>query len=384
MIVLGGGDNGSPDLERGPGRPSSSMWLLLAVIGLFASLIAFVVVPQEETPTTAQPGGLDAPPEPPSAFVQTTVSTPSNVPDLALGWREATLFRPGWQVNSVDHGPDGWLAVSGQVPTIAHVSDNAVLWHAHTVRGLSVENAVAAVGDGMMAIFGSNQYEQPVGERAVGAISNDRGLTWSTIGLDGLVSVSDVQIVDGRVLVAGSTGTEPGFQWSNEGRAALWEVIDGRLVDLGLDTTNRSRANAIVAGSDSEVRVFGHTDEGATVWTSANGERTAMPELDPFGSRSFLDVEAVDDGFVALVGAPGSTEGRWLWTSRERRCVAGGGNDVGWAGELHSCRSTGAVRTSRSGGAVAMGRRGDAPLDLPGHRDRLGERRAALRPRNPR
>ena len=317
VIVLGGGDDGIPDLERRPGRRSSPVWLLLAVLGLFVSVIAFVVVPQEETPTTAQPGGLDAPPEPPSAFVQTTVSLPSNVPDLALGWRQATLFRPGWQVNSVDHGPDGWLAVSGQVPTIAHVSDNAVLWHAHTVRGLTVENAVAAVGEGLMAIFGSNQYEQPGGERAVGAISRDRGSTWSTIGLDGLVSVSDVQIVDGRVLVAGSIGTVPGFQWNNEGRAALWEVIDGRLVDLGLDTTNRSRANAIVVGPDSEVRVFGHTDEGATVWTAGNGERTAMPEIDPLGSRTFLDVEILDPGLVALVGVPGSTEGRWLWTSRD-------------------------------------------------------------------
>ncbi len=315
VIVLGGDRNNGPTVERRPGRRGSPLWLLVAVLGLFAALIAFVVIPQEEPPTTAAPGGLNAPSEPPSAFVQSTPTTVADAPALALGWREATLVRPGWTVSSVDHGPDGWLAVSGDMPTVAHVSDNAVLWHAHTVHGLVVENAVAAVGEGLMAVFGSSEYAAPAGARAIGAISADRGVTWTTVDHRGLVSVSDVEIVDGRVLVAGSVGTVPGFGWNNDGRAVLWEVVDGELVDLGIAATDRSAANAIVADPSSQIFVLGHTDAGAAVWTPGGSGPVVVTELDEFGSRSFLDVEYVDSGLVALVGVPGGTDGRWLWTS---------------------------------------------------------------------
>ena len=301
VIVLGG--DRPPDVERPARRRGvSPLWLFAAVFGVFLSLIAFVVTPQEESPTTADPASLGEPSEPPEPVDLTPADPAPEPPELALGWREAPLLGSGWTVSSVDHGDDGWLAVSSSPLVVAHVSQNAVVWEAHTLHDLVVEAPVAAVGNGVMAVFGSDQ-SNPGRRRAVGAISTDGGATWRPVEHAGPIVISDIEIAGDRVFIAGSVGDVVGFGWEDQGRAAVWEVVDGEMVAIETDGGDRS-AVAALASIGERLMAFGHTEVGAAIWVVGRSAASVVPGMR--GGSTFIDVEETDDGLVGLVGLAGS------------------------------------------------------------------------------
>ncbi len=294
----------------------SPLWLFAAVLGVFLSLIAFVVTPQEESPTTADPTALDEPSQPPERVDLTTAGPGSEPPELALGWREAPLLGAGWTVSSVDHGDDGWLAVSSSPLVVAHVSQNAVVWEAHTLHDLVVETPVAAVGNGVMAVFGSDQYSDPGRPRPVGAISTDGGTTWRPVEHAGPIMISDIEIAGDRVFIAGSVGDVFGFGWEDQGRAAVWEVVDGEMVAVETDGGLHSAVASFATVGD-KLMAFGHTEVGAAMWVVGRSAASVVPAMR--GGSTFIDVEETDAGLVALVGLAGSgwPVGHELWESAD-------------------------------------------------------------------
>ncbi len=315
VIVLVGGR--PPGIERPDGRREiSPLWLLAPVLGVFLAIIGFVITPHEESPTTADPAGLDEPSEPPVAVDPTTTRPATEPPELALGWREARLLGAGWTVSSVDHGDDGWLAVSSSPLVVAHVSQNAVVWEAHTVHDLVVEAPVAAVGDGVMAVFGSDQYSDHGRPRPVGAISTDGGSTWRPVEHDGPIVISDIEIAGDRVFVAGSVGDVFGFGWEDQGRAAVWEVVDGKMEAVDTEGGAQSAVGSL-ATVGGKVMGFGHTYIGAAMWVVGRSAASVVPAMG--AGSSFIDVEETDEGLVALVGSGGSgwPTGHELWESAD-------------------------------------------------------------------
>lgn len=311
LIVLGDGSHATdlPDLSEPPRSP---LWILFPVAGLFVALIAFVVVPQDEPVTRTDPGGLEAPDEPPAPAPDPT-TTPA--PDGLLAAGVVDLVGPG-TVTSVAHGPEGWLAVSAGPPVVAHRSDDGTVWQPSTIHGMVGADPVAAVGSGVLAVVGSNHLAGTDVPRPVGAVSSDGGATWSLIEHSGRMVVRDVGIVDGRIFVGGAVGQVLGFGWDDRGSAALWEVVDARLVDVPLSSAPAPGEVRSIVETDGGVIAYGFTAEGPAAWNLQGAlQALSLPSTGPF--QRFVTVKNTGDGLVGLIGRADASGGTSVWASHD-------------------------------------------------------------------
>ena len=317
VIVIGGDDDPGPSRPRPPRRFSPYL-IFVPVVGLFLAVIAFVVTPQVEPPTTAEPSGIDAPPEPPRAFVSTTALTiPDEVPLLATGWKEVDLPGRSWGLVAIDAGEPGWLAVAEGQPPLAYVSTDAVLWQARTLHGLEGHAFEASVGERSMAVVGSWVGDYSF-DRDTSAVSTDGGRSWRTYPVDTLANswIATIQHVGDVLFAAGSRAPAPDSPFGDRGTAEVWR-FNGQSWDRGsLNARVGSQVTAIVEGPDGAALAFGHDRDGLAAWTldPEVGPHTFEPPAD--GSTiGFLDVERRPDGsYVAVVGPVGGL-GTAIWES---------------------------------------------------------------------
>lgn len=311
VIVLGGDNDQVPSPER-PETNRSPLWVVGLVVAVLAGLIAVFVIPQNDRATTTDPDGLEAPKEPPSAFVRPAVDEDAVQPYDA----HRVGFDGTGGVTSVDHGPDGWLAVSAGAAVVAHTSENAILWEPSTIHGMVGEHPVAAVGDGVLAVVGSSSHGVTDGLSQVGATSTDFGRSWSPIVNEGPTLVTDVEVIDDRVYVAGATGAEPGSDIEVTGTAAMWEVVDGRLIPIELTSAESPSIVTSIVETDLGVMAFGSVDSTAARWT-IEGERQHLITPIDASTYRFVAVEQANDGLAALVGRTASHSGWRTWVSQD-------------------------------------------------------------------
>lgn len=292
VVIVGDHD----PTETIPARPRRSP---LIPIGMVAVAIGLAVVvaqaPSAPDEPVALPPDLSAPPEPSTE----SVGTAEPLPQMAYGWHRVELAGETWQVPSVTHGPDGWLAVSqGPSSVVAHVSADATSWRSVELPGLAGGDPVGVVGAGVVAVAGSGAD----GATAV-VVSTDGGQTWAPTELPA-TSVIALAHADGILVAAADSGL-----WILEGRS--WRAVTVEAGDTAQVTT-------IVAGQDGSVWALGSTEDGPTVWRIGDDVASRVDVTLPAGfeARSFIDVALVGERYVALVGARGpKTSGRDLVVS---------------------------------------------------------------------
>lgn len=319
VIVLGGDDVAPSDLS-GPRR--SPLPILLLVCALFVGLIAFVLAPDDEGPNAVDPAGLEAPPEPPRAFVEATPATaPADVPELAVGWKPVSMVGAGWYVSDVAHGPSGWLAVSAGTPVIVHTSTNAVLWEAASLVEVTGSDPQVAVGDGVMAVAALGLPKDAV----YAALSDDGGESWTETLVDTRPGVvHGVSAIGSKVYVFGEaldrTDPSPG-----EGTPVVWRHDDQGWSVIEDPGASDGAVTGVLEGGDGSVRGFGERDGAAASWMLDD-------ELGPIA----VDVPPALGSFVE-VGSDG--EGRFFAVGGS--ILTGTGHSVWWSGDLTSWEAPG-------------------------------------------
>ncbi len=310
VIVLGGDDVAPSDTS---GSRRSPLPILLVVGALFVGLIAFVLAPDDEGPTAVEPAGLEAPPEPPRAFVEATPATaPADVPELAVGWKPASMVGAGWYVSDVAHGPSGWLAASAGTPVIVHTSDNAVLWEAASLVDTDGTVPQVAVGDGVMAVttMGRNGA-------VLAAVSLDGGETWAETVVDprpavvhGVEAIGSAAYVFGEVLKP----TDP--TWG-EGTPVVWRHDDQGWAAIEDLAAGGGAVTGVLQTSDGSVRAFGQRGEIAASWGVGDALEPVAVEVPP-ALGWFVEVGADGgDGYFAVAGSSLSGTGNSVWWSED-------------------------------------------------------------------
>jgi hypothetical protein len=228
---------------------------MLAVLSLLAvAAVGVLTMGPDGVTGEVTADDLDAPPEPPRAYVADTEPTvPVDTHPLATGW-EVIELTGGGVTSDVAHGGAGWLAVTEAGGFVAHTSPNGVLWQARTIPELSGFGVRAAVGDDVMAVVTSGGGS-PWQDWPSTAVSQDGGAGWSVVPLDERgAMVDDVRAVSGTVYVFGGLGSSdlppptPAVWWwdgsgwvaavaTGPGAGLVTEVIetpDGTTLALGL------------------------------------------------------------------------------------------------------------------------------------------------------
>jgi hypothetical protein len=321
VIVLGGDVDPSPG--ETPDRPARSPLLVLAAVAaVFVGLIAFVLTPQEEAPTVVDPGDLSAPeepaPSPSPSSAPDAVFESESIPQAAFGWQAVDLVGASRGITDIDHGPDGWLAVAeGANGLVAHTSPDAVSWTGRSLPDVGGYAALAAVGDGLMAVVASGC---PADQGApLATVSTDGGSTWTPTPVEvaGVcVVITALEDMGGMVYAAGAVGdnafgvgsTRPGL-WRFDGSS--WVVVDS-------DTGSGSQFNDVVVAADGEVWVLGYSVSGPAVWRVDDERAVEVPVTLPEGveGRVFIDVVDLGYRYLALMGARGpNTSGRHIVAS---------------------------------------------------------------------
>lgn len=304
MVVLGG--------EQPPPAPSAHgrhRWLpSLFVAGLVGVLVFSLVGSPDAPVTSTDPGGLTAPPDPPSAFVaDTTTTLPAEISPLAVGWQTVELVGGGWGAGTVAHGPDGWLAVSEGAGIVAHTSDNGVLWQARTIPGFNGYGARAAVGEGVLAVVVSSVEREGAPQAA---ISVDGGRQWTVESFDdGWTWVDDVTVIDGAVHAFGAAGAgDAPVVWRRD--ADGWATLE--------DASRPGFVTALVEAPDGTTRAFGLVDGSAAAWT-VGATALERVELDlPAPWNSILEVTLDETGgYVGLVAAGDGLQGQAILASTD-------------------------------------------------------------------
>ncbi|MGF1665149.1 MAG: hypothetical protein ACFCVC_02640 [Acidimicrobiia bacterium] len=325
VIVLGGDDLAPPDPVP-PRRPL--VVLLLLVVALLVGVIAFVLSPRTGTPTVADPTGLEAPPEPPRAFVESTaVTAPADVPELALGWRPVTMAGPGWSVSDIAHGPAGWLAVSAGSPVIVHTSTNAVLWEAASLVEVAGSDPQVAVGEGVMALAAVGDLDNAV----FAAISGDGGETWVETLVDRRPAVVHGVAVVGSVVYAFGEVLEPTDPTWGEGTPVVWRHDHQGWVVMEDLAAGGGAVTGVLQSGDGPVRAFGQIDGLAASWVVGD-ELEPVPVEVPPGLGWFVEVGP--DGGVGYFAVAGTS-------------VTGVGTSVWWSEDLVSWEAPGSGRPLR-------------------------------------
>jgi hypothetical protein len=317
-VIVIGGDDVAPSDRSGLRRSPLPMLLVVGV--LFVGLIAFVLAPDDAGPTAVEPAGLEAPPEPPRAFVEATAATvPADVPELAVGWKPVSMAGPGWYVSDVAHGPSGWLAVSAGSPVIVHTSDNAVLWEAASLVDTEGSDPQVAVGDGVMAMtaVGFNGT-------VLGAVSLDGGRTWAETLVDPRpAAVHGVAAIGSKVYAFGEV-LEPTDPTWGRGTPVMWRHDDQGWAAIE-DPAGGGAVTGVLETSDGSVRAFGLRDGSAASWGVGDALEPVPVEVPP-ALGWFVEVGSDGGGRYFAVGG---------------RSLTGTGNAVWWSEDLLSWEAPG-------------------------------------------
>jgi hypothetical protein len=310
VIVIGGEDVTPSDLPR-PRRSPLPILLLVGV--LFVGLIAFVLAPDDEGPPAVEPAGLEAPPEPPRAFVEATAATaPADVPELAVGWKPVAMVGAGWYLSDVAHGPSGWLAVSAGSPVIVHTSDNAVLWQAASLVDTDGTIPQVAVGDGVLAVATEGRNGA-----VLAAVSRDGGETWEETLVDHRTAVvHGLEVIGSAVFVFGEVldATDP--TWG-EGTPVVWRHDDQGWIAIEDLAAGGGAVTGVVQTSDGAARAFGQADGVAASWVVGDALEPVPVEVPP-ALGWFVEVGSDGgNGYFAVAGSSRTGTGNSVWWSED-------------------------------------------------------------------
>lgn len=245
------------------------------------------------------------------------------------------------------------LAVSEDGTVRSHLSAGGAPFEAGVPLETGLETLqvgdVVTLPDGGWFALGSGHLEPVEDDKEfvydpVGLRSAD-GLRWERVEVTGFAEpadVSDLQVVDGRLVVAGAyrTATDPsmgGFEarvWTSDDATSFTEATPPGVPPARGYRHESSTAHLVVSGD--RLLAAGRVGDQAAVWTTDDAARTWQRVDDPVLADTYVvsGLAVVGDTVLAGVGegpvtALRSTDHGATWTPVEALPVTG--EDAGWA-----------------------------------------------------